>query len=231
MGELGKTQIIGEEILLPAAKEISKRLEDGASRGYKQDFLREVEDLGLEDMEKKYTEYISGKEKELEAHEAELERIYRKQTKSEPAEKLYNLQKYRTKFELMDEAELEGEIHKVHQGKTELVDVDEVEEFLQSVKKRAPKNFPATKAAFVRGDYTRPWLRLDGEDSKLFKQALKERKPGEYFTFIESKENPGAKAFLRRPLGELVKKEREGFKRNPQAEREERLMAQFRRKG
>lgn len=195
---------VGGEALRSKAEEIQKRLDEGHKRNYSPEYLTEIYDSGLSELDAIAAAETEKAEAAIQRHEDELRDVFLSKMKTDISQRLYDRDKFAAELDILNESELQARVDKVMAGEEVFLNEDEGLVFLRAVKDRLPKTFDIIKQKMEIMQWRKPWRRLMDATSRNLEAAVKARKPGEYL-IIGDTQVEGVKSAIAVEVKNLLK--------------------------
>lgn len=194
----------GRNYIASATKGLSEKLALGKRKGWEKDYLREVRDTGLDEIEKEYAKIADEHTAKLESELGEYEKIYRRKFESDVNEIRFHMDRAQLRFDAMTDDELKALFIRDAAGKSDLFRPEEKEVLARTVKHRlGDDSFKTLRKAHLEQRYDEPWRKLAGSiPSDL--ETMKTRPKGYFMSKQTSEKNPGATAWFPVRLETLV---------------------------
>jgi hypothetical protein len=193
----------GRNYIASATKELSEKLTLGKRKGWEKDYLREIRDTGIDEIEKEYSKIADEHVAKLESELGEYEKIYRQKFESND-EIRFHIERAQLRFDSMTDDELQGLYIQDAAGKSGLFRPEEKEVLARTVKQRLGDNsFLTLRKAHREQRYDEPWRKLAGSIPDDL-ATMKNRAKGYFLSRQTSEKNPGATAWFPVRIESLV---------------------------
>ena len=193
----------GRELVASATKELNDKLALGIKKGWSPDYVREVRDVGIQDIERKYSELVNNQVARLENEVGEYEKIYKSKFENSLPEMSFKLKRAEVRINAMTNDDLKKLVIAEVAGRSGIFEPAEKELLAHAVRSRLGEaDFETLRTAHKAQEYDKPWLKLaSGVVADL--KTLRERPRGYYMSQQTSEKN-GNKAWFGVRIDELV---------------------------